>query len=69
MPLTEKGQKILAAMKKQYGDEKGKQVFYASQNKGTVTGTHKSRAKARKAVKKWHKKHNKVAGKTSCSKS
>lgn len=28
-------------MKKQYGSKKGKQVFYASQNKGTIKGTHK----------------------------
>lgn len=37
MPLTEKGRKILAAMKQQYGDEKGERVFYASQNAGTIT--------------------------------
>jgi hypothetical protein len=47
MPLTEKGHKILAAMKKHYGVKKGKQVFYASQNKGTITGTHKKRRLAR----------------------
>ena len=45
MPLTEKGQTILTAMVKQYGSKKGKQVFYASQNKGTITGTHKPRKK------------------------
>jgi len=37
-PLTKKGQKILAAMKKAYGEEKGKQIFYASKNKGTISG-------------------------------
>lgn len=41
MPLTKKGTKILGAMKKQYGAKKGKQVFYASQKKGTIKGTHK----------------------------
>ncbi len=41
MPLTKKGKKILSHMKKQYGSEKGKRVFYASQNKGTIKGTHK----------------------------
>lgn len=41
MPLTEKGKKIKKAMKKQYGSKKGEEVFYASQNKGTITGTHK----------------------------
>ena len=41
MPLTEKGRKIKRAMVKQYGKEKGKRVFYASQNKGTIRGTHR----------------------------
>lgn len=41
MPLTKKGTKIMSAMKKEYGKEKGKQIFYASQNKGTIKGTHK----------------------------
>lgn len=41
MPLTEKGKKIKRAMVKQYGKEKGEQVFYASQKKGTIRGTHK----------------------------
>lgn len=40
MPLTKKGKKILANMKKEYGTKKGKQVFYASANKGTITGVH-----------------------------
>jgi len=43
MPLTKKGKKILTAMKEQYGAEKGEQVFYASQKKGTIKGTHKTR--------------------------
>lgn len=43
MPLTAKGKKILAVMKKQYGTKKGKEVFYASQKKGTIRGTHKKR--------------------------
>jgi hypothetical protein len=43
MPLTSKGEKILRAMRKQYGSKKGKQIFYASQNKGTITGTHKTK--------------------------
>lgn len=41
MPLTPKGKKILAAMKSEYGAKRGKQVFYASQNKGTIKGTHR----------------------------
>ena len=38
MPLTEKGKKIKARMKKTYGKEKAKGVFYASTNKGTIKG-------------------------------
>lgn len=38
MPLTSKGRKIMAAMAKEYGADKGKQVFYASKNKGKITG-------------------------------
>ena len=41
MPLNAKGKKILAAMQKVYGKEKGKTVFYASENKGTITGVKK----------------------------
>ena len=39
MPLTSKGEEIKKAMEEQYGKEKGEQVFYASANKGTITGT------------------------------
>lgn len=38
MPLTAKGEEIMSAMKKQYGTEKGEEVFYASKNAGTITG-------------------------------
>ena len=41
MPLTKKGAKIQRAMTSEYGPKKGKQVFYASINKGTVTGAEK----------------------------
>jgi len=48
MPLTTKGKKILTAMTRPksqggYGKEKGEEVFYKSQNKGTIKGTHKKR--------------------------
>ena len=36
MPLTKKGVKIRKAMEKYYGKEKGKAVFYASENKGSL---------------------------------
>lgn len=39
MPLTAKGEEILASLKKQYGSEaKAKRVLYAGKNKGTFTG-------------------------------
>lgn len=50
MPLTKKGKKIKAAMKKQYGAEKGEQVFYASRQKGTITGVD---------IKSYAKRHGK----------
>lgn len=40
MPLTKKGEKILHAMQREYGSKKGKQVFYASENAGTIHGVH-----------------------------
>ncbi|GAG55112.1 unnamed protein product, partial [marine sediment metagenome] len=45
MPLTEKGKKILRAMRKQYGEEKGERVFYASINKGKIKSAHKGKKK------------------------
>jgi hypothetical protein len=41
MPLNTKGKKILKAMQKEYGKERGKTVFYASENKGTIKGIKK----------------------------
>ena len=43
MPLTDKGKKIMKSMKKQYGKKKGKQVFYASKNKGKIKNVDKKR--------------------------
>lgn len=43
MPLTQKGRKIKRAMQKTYGKTKGERVFYASQKKGTITGTHRAK--------------------------
>ncbi len=42
MPLTSKGKKIQSAMKKQYGEKKGEQVFYASANKGKIKDVEKT---------------------------
>ena len=38
MPLTSKGNKIMRSMKKEYGPKEGEKVFYASRNKGTISG-------------------------------
>lgn len=44
MPLTSKGKEILSSMEKTYkSPEKAKEVFYASANKGTITGVHNDR--------------------------
>jgi len=47
-PLTAKGRKIKRAMRKEYGKERGDRVFYASQNKGTIKGTHKTKKRGKK---------------------
>ena len=41
MPLTEKGKKIKRAMIKQYGKEKGEEVFYKSESSGKIKGVKK----------------------------
>ena len=58
MPLTEKGSKILRAMSKQHGAKKGKSVFYASINKGNISGAEKSksRGKGNPTMKRFHAK-------------
>jgi len=43
MPLTTKGRKVKASMRKQYGVKKGDEVFYASRNKGTIREVDKPR--------------------------
>lgn len=47
MPLTKKGTKIKKAMAKTYGAKKGTKIFYASQNKGTIKGTHRKSGRGR----------------------
>ena len=39
MPLTAKGEDILSAMEREYGESKGKSVFFASKAAGKITGT------------------------------
>ena len=47
MPLTASGGKILDSMEDEYGNKKGKSVFYASIKKG------------KPGTSKWHKKKKK----------
>ena len=54
MPLTPKGEKIEHAMEKEYGAKKGKSVFYASANKGTIKGVHEKKKKLAKKMKTYH---------------
>jgi hypothetical protein len=42
MPLSDKGRKIMSAMKKTYGD-RAERVFYASRNAGRIRGVEKGR--------------------------
>ncbi len=42
-PVTKSGKKVIESMQSQYGEKKGKQVFYATMNKG------------KKGSGKWHK--------------
>ena len=51
MPLTKKGKKIKKAMIEEYGAEKGKRVFYASENKGTIKGVTRKERKLEKRLK------------------
>jgi hypothetical protein len=44
VPLTKKGKTILTAMRDQYGP-RAENVFYASINKGTITGAEKAAPK------------------------
>ena len=47
MPLTPKGKEIKARMKETYGAN-AERVFYASKNKGTITGVDKAKKKRKK---------------------
>ena len=52
MPLTSKGEKIMKAMKAQYGsDKKAEEVFYASKNAGKITGVEQRQRLALEAAR------------------
>jgi hypothetical protein len=46
MPLTKKGEEIKESMEREYGKERGERVFYASRNKGTISGADELRKAA-----------------------
>jgi hypothetical protein len=52
MPVSKKGKKILDSMKKEYGPKKGERVFYASINKGRISGADPTFERRRKRRKK-----------------
>ena len=55
MPLTSKGNKILRSMRQQYGEQKGERVFYASANKGRITGVHgKRKRRGNATLRRFH---------------
>lgn len=63
MPLTQTGEKVKQAMIKQYGPEKGKQVFYASENKGVLGSRKWTKKKKKSSDKNYSKEHVAMARK------
>ena len=51
MPLTGKGRKIKARMKKTYGKEKAEEVFYASRNAGKIARVDKPRKSKKRSMR------------------
>lgn len=49
--MNAKGEKVMESMMDEYGKEKGKKIFYASKNKGTISNVEK----AEHALKSEHK--------------
>jgi len=55
MPLTKKGNKIMAALRSTYHSEKkAEQVFYASRNAGKITGVDPESRSPRHAAQRAH---------------
>jgi len=52
VPFTKKEAKTLRALKKQYGPEKGEEVFYRMVNKGDLGVASKKRHQRRRKKKK-----------------
>ena len=45
MPLTKRGRKMKAAMKKEYGAQRGTRIFYATENKRKGRGIRRGRGR------------------------
>ncbi len=56
MPITKKGEKIMKNMEEEYGKKKSKKVFYASENKGIISGVHGSGLFSDKELAQGYKK-------------
>lgn len=48
--LNKKGKTIMTAFQKQYGPAKGKRIFYAAENKGTIKGIKRKPHKVKHSV-------------------
>ena len=51
MPLTKTGREVLRGMQKKHGEEKGKEYFYASINKG-IAGSEQWHVTRKTKIKK-----------------
>lgn len=67
MPLTAKGEKIKAAMQKEYGKKQGESVLYASQNAGTISGIDANNAGVLAAQRRYGARDNQPAAVTASS--
>ena len=63
MPMSKAGRKIMANLKKQYGEKKGKGIFYAMENKGEIPGMKKMKGYAAGGMMKEVPEDNKGLGK------
>lgn len=63
MPMSKAGRKIMANLKKEYGDKKGKGIFYAMENKGEIPGMNKMKGYAAGGMMKEVPESNEGLGK------
>lgn len=63
MPMSKAGRKIMANLKKQYGEKKGEGIFYAMENKGEIPGMKKMKGYAAGGMMKEVPEDNKGLGK------